>query len=147
MGVGGGNFCHICFWLHQLRMQDAVLSTAVVCCDSTQWTRHTHIHVHGGLRKQLCSQNIHRHTNAHTHTHLSHASSGEKHNGCKRTHTTAKSANGRGRMTRITCREEGEEGAALPPAAGRLGLQHPHPCITTPRPKKNIKKTHLTTKR
>lgn len=136
MGVGGGNFCHICFWLHQLRMQDAVLSTAVVCCDSTQWTRHTHMcMVASG---SSCAHKTYTDTQTRTHTCLTPPveKNVRTHNGCKRTHATAKSANGRGRMTRVTCRGEGEEGAALPPAAGRLGLQHPHPCVTTPRPKK-----------
>ncbi len=47
-----GNFCQVCCRSVQLqlRMQNPVLSTVVVCCDSTQWRKDTH--VHGDLRKQ-----------------------------------------------------------------------------------------------
>ena len=74
------------------------------------------------------------------HTHVS-GHSWHK-NGCTQ---WAQSAHKGSRIRYITWRGEGEEGAALPPAAWRFGLQHPHLRTTTSRPKNHQGKRQLTT--
>lgn len=110
---------------------------AQYCCDSTQWVKHTrawwpqeavagcdvclsHIQTQT-LDSLLQPTKITQHT--------------RRRMGAMNTRSGPKKS--ADREMSVTWRGEGEEGAALPPAARRFGLQHPHPRTTTPRPEKH----------
>ncbi len=96
-------------------------------------------------QEAVVSCDIHSHTRGQTHTCLTspadrNITTHMAQNGCNEYTQRAESAHRRSRMRSITWRGEGEEGAALPPAAWRFDLQLPHPRTTTPRPKKKLGK-------